>query len=201
LSPVIFTADSFHDTGGFMGLDLVELVIRIEETFAIQIPDRVASELTTPRKVTDFILTQVEESQAPLPCLSQKAFYLLRSGFIRHTTLPRQQFWVDTTLREIVPDESRDNVWKEIGSAVGAKKWPAMSRPKWLGFIPPRVQNVRELVEYLVTNEPLVVKGEEVAWSREQVWEVLKRVIVDEVAVTENDFTEDSQFVEDMHLD
>jgi hypothetical protein len=189
-------------TETYMGLDIVELVIRIEETFSIQIPDPVASELTTPRKVTDFILTQVEETPVPLPCLSQKAFYLLRRGFVQHLAFTRQQFRPDTTLREIIPDENRDDIWKEIGSVIEIKKWPAMSRPKWLGFISPRaVHNVRELVEYLVTNEPLVVKGEEAVWTRSQVWEVLKRIIVDEVGITETDFTEDSQFVEDMHLD
>jgi hypothetical protein len=184
-----------------MGLDSVELVMRIEETFAIQIPDRVAPELTTPRKVTDFILTQVKRSQVPLPCLSQKAFYLLRRCFVRHLAISRHHIGTDTPLRELIPEANRHDVWRHIGSAVGVKKWPAMSRPKWLGFIPPTVQNVRELVEYLVTNEPLVIKGQEEAWSRGQVWEVLRRVIVDEVAVTERDFTEDSRFIEDMHLD
>lgn len=182
-----------------MGLDLVELVIRIEETFSIQIPDRVASELTTPKKVTDFILTQVEESQAPLPCLSQKAFHLLRRGFTERLAFPRQQFHIDTALKEIVPEERRDVVWEVIGLAVGAKKWPAMTRPKWLSFMSPEVQSVRELAEYLVANEPLLVKGAESAWSRAQVWDVLRRVIEDETAA--RDFSEDSRFVEDMHLD
>jgi hypothetical protein len=191
------TASLFREE--FMGLDIVELVIRIEETFSIQIPDRVASELTTPRKVTDFILTQVDESHAPLTCLSQKAFYMLRRGFIHHLSLPRRQFRVDATLREIVPEESRDGVWKEIGSALGAKKWPAMSRPKWLSLVSRDVRSVRELAEYLVANEPLLVKGAEAAWSRAQVWEVLRRVIEDETSVT--NFSEDSRFVEDMHLD
>ncbi|MDQ3806157.1 MAG: hypothetical protein M3416_20290 [Acidobacteriota bacterium] len=180
-------------------MDLVELIIRIEETFAIQIPGRVAPELTTPGKVTDYILTQVEESPVPLPCLSQKAFHLLRRGFIQHLTLPRRRFRLDTTLNEIVPEESRAEVWKGISSVVGAKKWPAMSRLKWLRFMSPKVQSVRELVEYLVTHEPLIIKGSEVAWSRGQVWDVLKRIIKDETAVT--DFSEDSRFVEDMHLD
>jgi len=182
-----------------MGLDLVELTIRIEETFGIQIPDRVAPELTTPRKVADFILTQVEESQAPLSCLSQKAFYTLRREFTRHLSLPRGRFRVDAPLKEIVPEERKDAVWKSIASSMGVKRWPPMSRPVWLGFILPRVNSVRELVDYLVTNEPLVVKAEEVAWSRAQVWDVLKRVIIDETAV--KDFSEDSRFVEDMYLD
>ena len=182
-----------------MGLDLVELTMRIEDTFSIQIPDSVASELITPGKVTDYILTQVEESQAPLPCLSQKAFHLLRRGFIQRLALPRQQFRLGTPLNDIVPEKGRGDVWKEIGFAIGAQKWPAMSRPRWLGFIPPEVRSVRELVEYLVTNEPLLVKGAEVEWTRAQVWEVLRRVIEDETAVT--DFSEGSRFVDDMHLD
>ena len=42
-----------------MGLDSVELLIRFENAFGIAIPDEVAAELTTPRKVTDYIFTQV----------------------------------------------------------------------------------------------------------------------------------------------
>ena len=182
-----------------MGLDLVELTIRIEETFGIRIPDRVAPELTTPRKVSDFILTQVAESRAPLSCLSQKAFYMLRREFTRRLSLPRGRFQVDAQLKEIVPEERRDEVWKAIGSSLGVNRWPAMSRPAWLGFILPEIKSVRELVDYLVTNEPLIVKAEEVGWSRAQVWDVLRRVIMDETAA--RDFSEDSRFVEDMHLD
>jgi hypothetical protein len=48
-----------------MGLDFVELVMRIEETFGIEIADRVDSTLYTPRDVIDFVLTQVEVSEAP----------------------------------------------------------------------------------------------------------------------------------------
>ena len=182
-----------------MGLDLVELTIRVEETFGLQIPDSVASELTTPRKVTDFILSQVEESQEPLSCLSQRAFYSVRREFIQHLSLERRQFVLDANLKEILPEERRDEVWKNIGASLRIKRWPAVSRPSWLGFITPRVQNVRELIDYFVTNEPLIVKGKETAWSRQQVWDVLERVIKDETAVT--DFSEDSRFVEDMHLD
>ena len=182
-----------------MGLDSVELIIRIEETFGIQIPDRVAAELTTPRKVTDFILTQVEESPAPLSCLSQKAFHLLRREFTRHVLLPRRQFRVDSLFKETVLGERGDEVWKSMGSSLGVKRWPTMSRPAWFGFMHSQVRSVKELVDYLVTNEPLIVKGAEAPWSRAQVWDVLKRLITDETGVT--NFSQDSRFVEDMHLD
>lgn len=181
-----------------MGLDLVELAIRIEETFEVQIPDRVAGELTTPGKVTDFLLSQVAQSEEPVSCLSQKAFYTLRREFIRQLSLQRGQFAPDIKLKEIIPEDGRDEVWKNIGSSLGVKKWPALSRT-WREFFTPPVQSVRDLVDYFVTNEPLIVKGNEVAWSREQVWDVLERVIRDDTGVTE--FSEDSRFVEDMHLD
>ncbi len=39
-----------------MGLDTVELLMAFEEKFGASIPDADAAELTTPRKVTDYLL-------------------------------------------------------------------------------------------------------------------------------------------------
>ena len=36
-------------------------------------------------------------------------------------------------------------------------------------------------------------------WTREQVWETVRALIIEHLAVTE--FTEDSRFVQDMHID
>ncbi len=181
-----------------MGLDSVELVMRIEDTFSIQITDEVATELVTPRKVVDFILTQVMESHAPLPCMSQKAFHLLRSSFIETLPISRKSFRLNASLSELVPEENRNEIWKEIGKKFGAKKWPTVFRPTLLSFLPPRVQNVKDLVEYFVMSEPLTVKGSEKTWTRAQVWDVLKRVIADEIGI--KNFTEDSHFIKDMGL-
>ena len=41
-----------------MGLDLVEMVYRIEEEFEITIPDEVAETLITPRSVIDYLMSQ-----------------------------------------------------------------------------------------------------------------------------------------------
>lgn len=181
-----------------MGLVLLELTLRIEETFAIQIPDDVAPNLSTPGHVTDYILTQIVESQSPLPCLSQKAFHLLRQNFTHHLSLPRQKFKLNAALKEIVPEENREDMWEAIGVSMRVKNWPRMSRPKWFPLIPATVKSVRDLVDYVVTNDPLAVKGHESVWTRSQVWEVLRRVIKDETLVEE--FTENSRFVEDMRL-
>lgn len=43
-----------------MGLDTVELVIAFEDAFGIKIPDEVATGITTPREVTDYVLMQLK---------------------------------------------------------------------------------------------------------------------------------------------
>ena len=39
-----------------MGLDTVELFIAFEERFGVRIPDEDAPELSTPRRVTDYLM-------------------------------------------------------------------------------------------------------------------------------------------------
>ena len=46
-----------------MGLDLVEMVYRIEEEFEITIPDEIAPTLTTPRMVIDFLMSLPKVSE------------------------------------------------------------------------------------------------------------------------------------------
>ena len=59
-----------------------------------------------------------------------------------------------------------------------------------------RYQHTGDLAKYVAVNSPHTFKKE---WTREQVAELVRQIIIDETAVS--DFTEDSRFVEDMHLD
>ena len=183
-----------------MGLDTVEVVLRIEDTFGISIPDEVATGLFTPNDVIDYILTQVEVSNEPLPCLTQKAFHLLRRSFIRTLHIPRRSFRLDVPLKSLIPDDQKEELWGEIGRDMGMKEWPSIFRPKWLrAMFPHGCQNVRELVDYLLRHDLVRVKGEERKWTRTQVKDVLWRVIKDETGV--EDFTGESRFVADMGVD
>ena len=57
-------------------------------------------------------------------------------------------------------------------------------------------QHAGELAEYVVLHSPHSFKKE---WTSEEVASVVRQIIIDETGVT--DFTEDSRFVEDLHLD
>lgn len=183
-----------------MGLDTVELVMRIEETFGVEIPDEVASRLVTPDDVADYIMTRVRVSEESLPCLTQKAFQLLRRSFTRTLHTPRRAFRPDTPLKTLLPDDSPRDAWERVGRDAGLKAWPSIFRPGWLRALTgPDCQSVRELTDYVLTNDAAGVKGPEGSWTRRQVEDVLRRVIVDETGV--RDFTGSSRFVDDMGLD
>lgn len=183
-----------------MGLDTVELVMRVEETFGIAIPDEVASRLVTPDDMADFVLTQLEASGEPLPCLTQKAFQMLRRGFTRTLRVPRRAFRPDALLVELLPDDLPDEAWERVGRDVGLKGWPSIFRPGWLrSFVPHQCRSVGDLIDFVLAHDPRGVKGVERAWTRAQVKDVLWRVIADDTGV--KDFTGTSHFVDDMGLD
>lgn len=46
-----------------MGLDLVEMAMRIEEEFEITIPDEAAEKMITPRNVIDYLMNLPEVSE------------------------------------------------------------------------------------------------------------------------------------------
>ena len=74
-----------------MGLDTVELVIAIESTFDLVIPDDRAEKLETIGDAYRFILNRLEFPESPGPCLSAGAFYRLRRTLIRLVGTPRAE--------------------------------------------------------------------------------------------------------------
>ncbi len=114
-----------------MGLDTVELVVRFEDAFGIKIPDKVAEELTTPRQVTDYVLTQLKLVDRT-PCMSQQAFYRLRRAFVSVEAIERGQFRPGAKLSELVPVEDRQRIWTSVESQIGAAALPELVRPRWL---------------------------------------------------------------------
>ena len=59
-----------------MGLDGVEIIMRTEEAFGIEIPDEIAAQLLTPAALVDYVAANVA-LKATEECLSQQLFYRL----------------------------------------------------------------------------------------------------------------------------
>ena len=230
-----------------MGLDSVELVIRFEDAFGISIPDDVAANLTTPREVTDYVMTQVAAGN-DTTCLSQQAFYFLRTGFSKRLQIPRKVFRLDVRLQTLIPKQDRKRVWDDLKAELGETALPNLARPLWLfsllaaitlligsyafyatpklplqlnvwaaiattilfGFLLSfvsrplrtsfrrRFRTIGELVQHLLLY-PHSFKRANRGWTRAQVAETVRAIIVDEIGI--KNFTEDSHFINDMRID
>ena len=114
-----------------MGLDGVELIIRFEDAFGVAIPDSIAAELTTPRLVTEYLVSQLKVVQQTT-CTSQQAFHQLRKQLLPLTAVQRREFRPGTKLTHVFPVDRRKQTWAIARSQPGVSKLPDLVRPGWL---------------------------------------------------------------------
>lgn len=116
-----------------MGLDSVELVMRMEEEFGIDIPDQEAVRMQTPRDVIAYVCARLGVRDGP-PCLTRRAFHRLRGALVAVVGVERRAVRPNTRLAEFFPREGRwrKEAWWELEARLGAARWPALVRPGWV---------------------------------------------------------------------
>jgi len=114
-----------------MGLDGVELVMATEESFGVTIADAEAATCATPAALIDLVFGKLRASDERI-CVSQRAFYLLRKGLTRTLGIARRKVELTTDIRSLIAGRSERDVWNDLKTAVQARSWPALARPRWL---------------------------------------------------------------------
>lgn len=184
-----------------MGLDLIELTIATETAFGLAIPDAVARELTTPRQVIDYLASRLPSAE-DAGCLSQRAFYRLRSVIARRFERSPGTLTPDTRIAEILPAHVPDNYWRQVGVELGADDWPKFREATWIGRrfgLGP--STLGEAARYLARWYPAAVKGPNGGWHRREIEGVFVELLVAETGVDTSRHTLDSRFTYDMGLD
>jgi acyl carrier protein len=89
-----------------MGLDSLELLLKVEETFEIKIPDPEAERIIT---ISDFhnSVWQHLSGRHSDKCHTQGLFYKLRQSFIDAYKLPRNIFGLDSSPNDLFPKSNR----------------------------------------------------------------------------------------------
>jgi len=218
-----------------MGLDGVELVMSIEESFGVTITDAEAEACVTPAAVIDLVFRKLRASDERV-CVSQRAFYLLRKGLTRTLGVSRWKVDLATDIRSLTTRRSEREVWDNLRTDVQARSWPALARPRWLTVsmwvlslgtffaltalfhwavavacaglvayvagrltrplrsrIPVRYSRLRELVPFAVTSDGI-------SWTREQVATLVRKLVIEQLVLRDEQYREDAHFVKELGM-
>lgn len=113
-----------------MGLEIVELIMRVEETFEIEIGDEEASEIITIGQLYTCILGKLGISLSDR-CLSSIAFYRVRRALVSLSGAPRQSIRPSTETEALLPQTNRHQHWNYLGRMTGSKL-PDLKLPPWM---------------------------------------------------------------------
>jgi acyl carrier protein len=193
--------DDNRNLGGPVGLDLVELVIATEAAFGIAIPDAIARELTTPRRVIDYLTVRLPTAETS-GCLTQRAFYRLRGAMARRFERPPTTLVPETRIAEVLPPNAPESHWRQLGAELGADRWPKFREARWLGrYFDAGPSTLGDTAAYLATWYPAAVKGADSGWTQREIELAFLRLLVAETGVDMSRHTLDSRFYQDMGLD
>ena len=101
-----------------MGLDVVELIMRIEEEFDIELDDTELSNSRTVGELYEMVVRRLEP-QAQGRCLSQMAFQRLRRVLIERFGMPRCAIVLELPLDAALPRAGRREVWADLQRRMG----------------------------------------------------------------------------------
>ncbi|MET0462897.1 MAG: acyl carrier protein [Chitinophagaceae bacterium] len=89
-----------------MGLDSVEILMKVEDTFGIKIPDEEAQQILTVGDFHNAVWRYLSGKQSS-ECQSQKLFYTLRRSFVHQYGFPAKELSIATSPDQVFPRLNR----------------------------------------------------------------------------------------------
>ena len=110
-----------------MVLDTVEIFLRVEETFGVDLPDDELESVATVGDLYKLLLSKLDGSYA---CLSSRAFYRVRRSMVEVLGVSRRSIRPSTELEALLGDGRRVERWKRI-AGFAALRFPRLEHPPW----------------------------------------------------------------------
>ena len=99
-----------------MGLDSIEILVKVEKTFGITIPDNEAEKIITVGDFHDAVWRHLEPKHSE-KCKSQALFYKIRQSAFNRLEFPKNDFKPVTSLNTIFPLEGRRQAYLNFAKA------------------------------------------------------------------------------------
>jgi acyl carrier protein len=116
-----------------MGLDTIELILDVEQTFGVSIPDEDAQRMCTVGDIYQFLMDHcpLADDAGHQVCLTAAAFYHTRRGLCDVAEADRRKVRPGTQIAELLPTRTRREGWRRLAEAL-AVPLPDLRRPVWL---------------------------------------------------------------------
>ena len=104
-----------------MGLELVEIVMDVEETFGVIVSDEGATQIRTVAQLHEYIL-EYRQRDKQQGCPTGRVFRDIRQVLTATTSVPRREVRPSTKLETILPPRTRYRAWKRLQQDVPGRR-------------------------------------------------------------------------------
>ncbi len=175
------------------GLSVVELVMEIEQVFHLTIPDREARTIVTVGDIKNYLASRVRLGSST-DCVTQRAFYRLRSVVCGELTVPRSLVRPSSAWKDLLPAHGRRWVWGRIVKRARLPRQPPWNVAGLRWKLPIYRDTVGSTARLIAAAEPVSPRGPDESWTRGEISRAVDRLVMDVCEVT--DFSDDV-FLED----
>ncbi len=103
-----------------MGLDSMEILVKVEDTFGIKIPDRDAEQIITVGDFHNAILQHLSGRYSD-KCKTQILFYKLRRSFADEFDISLHNFKLETLPADLFPIDKRRHIYNSFADTINLK--------------------------------------------------------------------------------
>ena len=177
-----------------MGLDAVELVMAVEETFGITINDAQAAEMITPALLITYIQEAVGAVANRRECISQRAFHRIRGSLMKTLGVRRSEVTPETRLNSLFVGSERSMRWDSFRHESSLATLPDLTLGRGWIFSP---RSVKDIVSFAVLRRAEEL-NESRSWTDEEVRQVVREIIRDQLGIGR--FNDSDEFVRDLGM-
>lgn len=198
-----------------MGLDSVELLMDVEDSFNIQIPDSESEQINTVQDFADSVYQKISIVESN-KCLSQRLFYNLKNTF-QEVEINNNSITPNTRIKELLLDaDNLKSKWTELQKQLSLRLPklvpldynPSLNPHRQLfgiqfGRRTPAITNatIRQLVDWIISlNYQQLIKKNEIS-SKYEVERIICGIISDKMGIAINKIEMNHSINSDLGID
>jgi acyl carrier protein len=182
-----------------MGLDGVELLMEIEDSFDVPIPDRASVTMITPGDVFEFLVDSGYKAMPKGPCLSQPLFHRLRRGVMEEFNVERSAVRPTAEILPLLPHFRMRSRRQSLFQRLVLKRAPPLL--DGLHWLRRDFGTFRKLALETLTWNYGTLAEEAGFWNPGEAWNCMRMLIVYHLGVKIEKVTRDANFVNDLGMD